>query len=75
MESESTFYQYSYAAWAEAFSIFAKYAPETLFEVVAAKDIVYAGSDADKMTPEDAARIAALGWTWDAQYNCFYRGT
>lgn len=75
MEDESTFYQYGYAAWAEAFTIFAKYEPETIFEVVAAKDIVYAGSDADKMTPEDVARLDALGWTWDAGYGCFYKGT
>jgi hypothetical protein len=59
----ATEYKRTYAAWAEVFSIFAKYAPDVWGDVAAHHDEIYAGPDAEEVSEEDRARLEELGWT------------
>lgn len=65
----------SYAAWSEAFAIFAKYEPDATFEVDAEHDIVYAGRADDKYSGDDKARLADLHWYYDDDVECYYHNT
>lgn len=69
-----TFYA-TYAAWAEAFSIFAKYEPDATFEVSAEHDVIYAGRAVGKYSEDDKARLADLHWYHDEDLECYYRFT
>lgn len=63
-------YRYSYAAWIEAFTIFAKYS-EGDDHIAAEHDIIYA---CDKeVSQEDKERLEVLGWYWDEELPCFYK--
>lgn len=46
---------------AEGLMILAKYDPES-HDIAAEHDIIYAGPDPKRVTPEDAARLKELGW-------------
>lgn len=65
-------YRYSYAAWAEAFTIFAQFSPDATFEVVAEHDIIYAGDKTDDMPESVIGRLLDLGWEYDDTLDCFY---
>jgi hypothetical protein len=66
-------FQYTYAAWSEAFTIFEKYAGE--FNVNAEHDVVYAGPNPDLVSEDDTQRLIALGWHIDSDLNSFYHYT
>lgn len=53
---------FTYEGWAEAFTIFAKCAPEVSHGVCAEHDEVLAGPDSEYVSNEDILRLAALGW-------------
>ena len=68
----------SFAAYAEAFQIMAKY--DQGGDVLHCEhDVLYAGSSddaggfADRVSWEDLARLAALGWHVNGEYNCMFR--
>ena len=62
-----------YKAWAEAFSIFAKY--DERGDVAAEHDEVFAGPDCNVMSDEDLVRLAALGWTPNTDVGGFSKFT
>jgi hypothetical protein len=62
MDRDHPDYKYSFAAWAEAFNIFAKYAPDQLHAVVAEHDQIWAGPDPRDVSAEDHLRLGDLGW-------------
>ncbi len=54
----------SFEGYAEAFLIFAKYAPKKNFSVVAEHDEIFAAHDiVGKVSKEDLKRLEELGWT------------
>lgn len=61
----------TYADWAEAFLLFAKYEAEG-WEVSAEHDVIYAGPDPAIVTDIDKKRLSELGWDTEEQYECFY---
>jgi hypothetical protein len=63
-----------YAAWAEAFAIFANYAGEG-GEVAAEHDVVYACPDVEEMTEADRKRLEELGWFISEEFECWTRFT
>jgi hypothetical protein len=66
MAANTVPYERTYAAWAEAFMIFARYQPPDRWcDVVAEHDALYAGPTPDEMTPEDRERLERLGWRTD----------
>ena len=67
-------YYATYAAWAEAFAIFAKYEPESMWEVSAEHDIVYAGRGVE-YSEEDRKRLDELHWYYDDDLECYYKNT
>jgi hypothetical protein len=68
-----TEYRYTYAAWVEAFQIFAKYNPDTFGTVVAEHDHLWAGHDLHNVSAEDTARLEELGWEWIDDIPAFQR--
>lgn len=56
-------YEHSAAAWAEAFTIFAKYTGDNWLDIAAEHDSIWAGPDAERVSDEDKKRLDALGWT------------
>ena len=60
--SEPVAYAHTYAAWAEAFTIFAMYVPSSLGDVATDHDIVFAGPAPETMRDKDRARLVELGW-------------
>lgn len=69
-------YKYTFAAWAEAFTIFAKYEAEGWAEVAAEHDILYAGpKNFSEVSDEDKARLKELGWHTDIDLKSFYHNT
>lgn len=71
MSDKKTFYA-SYAAWSEAFAIFAKYEPDARFEVAAEHDVIYAGREPEKYSDADKARLEELHWRYDDSLECYY---
>lgn len=67
-------FEYTYAAWAEAFTIFAKYSSE-FYQISAEHDIVYAGPDPAVVSEEDKTRLEALNWHIDEHLDSFYHHT
>jgi hypothetical protein len=66
--------KYGYKAWAEAFTIFAKYEPEETFCVSAEHDTIYAGRiHPDKMEESDANQLKFLKWAWSENLECWSR--
>lgn len=53
---------HNYSAWAEAFSIFAKYNPDGWGDVEAEHDVIFAGPHPDLVSAEDKVRLEELGW-------------
>lgn len=67
---------HNWAGWAEAFTIFAKYATGSKIDgVCATHDQVLAGPRPAVVTPEDRARLLALGWRVDRHLDSFARFT
>lgn len=66
-------YYQSYMAWAEVFSIFAKYEPEARSSVACYHDIIYAGHNSDIYSQEDKDRLQELHWTYDKTLECYKR--
>jgi hypothetical protein len=63
METED--YEYTFEAWAEAFTIFAKYNQGKHACVSAAHDELWAGpKDCAAVSDEDKARLKELGWDY-----------
>lgn len=62
----------TYADYAEAFTIMAKYATNDYASVAVEHDIIYAGHDVESVTREDLERLEELGWTIDDDLECFY---
>jgi len=62
----------TYAGWAEAFSIFARY-PDDEPGVAVERDKILAGPDPNIVSLPDLARLLALGWYSDDTLECFYR--
>lgn len=65
----------TYTAWAEAFTIFAKYEPDVFGQVSASHDIIYAGPKPYDISAEDKKRLEELGWHEDYTHECFYHFT
>lgn len=73
---DDALYAYSYKAWAEAFSIFAKYEREGRgYDISAEHDVIYAGPHIKEVSPEDKQRLEQLRWFIDEETDCFYRYT
>lgn len=70
----STPYEYTWAAWVEAFSILAKYEPDTHASVVTEHEEIWIGHDI-VVSDEDKARLEELGWSYDDDLQCFNQGT
>ncbi len=70
-----TKYKYTYAAWSEAFAIFAKYDPDGFGWVQGEHDIVYAGPDHKTVSAEDIARLEELDWYINHDGDGFYNHT
>lgn len=70
-------YRYTWAAWAEAFTIFAKYQPKERAgqHVAAEHDEIYAGPDPRVVAEDDLRRLDALGWRQMSDLECFARFT
>lgn len=68
---------HKYAGWAEAFTIFAKYADheEDVNHVAVEHDEIFAGPDIKQVPVEDRKRLEALGWTYDKSVDCWHRFT
>lgn len=65
----------SYAAWAEAFTIFERYLPNEKWAQVAGEhDVVYAGPNPETVSDEDRARLDQLGWI-PSEFDCFQKFT
>lgn len=65
-----------WTGYAEAFTIFAKYAhTEGADPVTAGHDEIYAGPSPDVVSPADRCRLSELGWRADARYNCWNKFT
>ncbi len=64
----------TWAEWAEAFAIFAKYAPacSKYNDVSAEHDEIWAGPDADEVSAEDVERLNELGW-YEHEFGSFHR--
>lgn len=62
----------SASAWAEAFTIFAKYTGD-FCPIAAEHDIIYAGPDIDKVSEADKNRLIELGWRIDEDTESFAR--
>lgn len=57
----------TYADWAEAFSIFAKYATDKNHNEIAAEhDVIYAGENTTLFSMKDFIRLQELGWNYNA---------
>ena len=54
----------TFKAWAESFTIMAKYSDEK-FPVSAEHDVISVMINHEAMSPEDAARLTELGWYID----------
>lgn len=67
----ATEYKRTYAAWAEAFTIFEKYEPGKYAEIASEHDVIYAGADPASMSAEDRARLDELGWSESDEYGCW----
>jgi hypothetical protein len=67
----TTEFQHTYAAWAEAFAIFAKYNSD-FHQISAEHDIVYAGPEPSKVSDEDKSRLEQLNWHIDEHLDSFY---
>lgn len=52
----------TFADYAEAMTIFAKYAPEGTWVLHPAHDEIHAACDFDAVSDEDKARLDELGW-------------
>lgn len=66
----------TYAGWIEAFQIFAKYSDyDAIIDIAAEHDVIYTGPHPDAVTAEDAAKLEALGWRMNEEYECFERYT
>ena len=63
-----------YVGWAEAFTIFAKYAEGDIDGVCAEHDEVYAGPSPSVVSDEDKRRLEALGWR-ENRNDCFSKFT
>lgn len=74
MSDESRREGRTWAGWAEAFRIFAKYSTGA-DDISASHDEVFAGPRPETVAGEDYARLLALGWTHDVKHACFRRGT
>ncbi len=61
-------------SWIEAFKIFALY-DSPANRVIGRHDCVYAGPDAREISPEDQARLTALGWHISPDTTSFVRYT
>lgn len=65
-------YKYSFAAMAEAFTIFAKYEPsDGLPHLAVEHDIIYSGPEPAVVSVEDIKRLEELDWDVDEQLECF----
>jgi hypothetical protein len=65
-----TKYEYTLAAWAEAFTLLAKN-DNGMFQVDAEHDIIYVTSEG--VTPVDKKRLKQLGWKWSKDLERFYK--
>lgn len=64
----------TFHGWAEAFQIFAKYAPTERAEVAVEHDLIWSGIDDDSLiSADDRAKLVELGWHYDDQYESWYR--
>lgn len=69
-------YYATYAGWAEAFAIFAKYEPLEEFGISAEHDEVYAGGQHyEDYSEEDKKRLEELHWTYDEHYESYHHFT
>lgn len=68
---------YTYAGWAEAFEIFARYSLSegADYGVSAEHDELLAGPSPVVVAPADVARLEALGWHPVKEHGCFRRCT
>lgn len=70
-EKRDTYYA-TYAGWAEAFLIFAKYEPDSAFEVQAEHDEIYAGGQHyENYSEEDKARLEELHWIYNEELESY----
>jgi len=67
-------YKYTLAAWAEAFTIMAKYTEE-LWNVQEDHEIIYAGPNPEVVSDEDKARLDELDWMICEEHECFSKFT
>lgn len=67
-----TDYKYTWAAYAEAFTIFAKYEPDVFGELSAEHDQIWAGPEpGSAISDDDKARLEALDWQLDEDIDRF----
>lgn len=62
----------TYADYAEAFTIMAKYCKDDLASVAVEHDIIYAGHNLEGISNEDLDRLEDLGWECDNDLECFF---
>ena len=64
-------YKKSWAEFAEAFTIFAKYG-DGLRSTQAGHDEIFSGPYLEIVSVEDRARLEELGWMANDEFNCFH---
>lgn len=62
----------TYADYAEAFTIMAKYGKDDHASIAVEHDIIYVGHDLENMSNEDIDRLEELGWEMDNDLECYY---
>lgn len=62
-------FRYTYAAWSEAFAIFAKYTE--VADLAAEHDVIYAGPRPSAVSVEDTERLEQLGWVVSDEFDTF----
>jgi hypothetical protein len=67
-------YANRYAEFAQAFGIFAQYAPGETWGVSAEHDVIYAGGHLS-IDQADQERLQALGWVFDHGLDCWRKFT
>lgn len=65
-------FEYTYASWIAAFTIFAKYGDGiSLGDICCEHDTIWCGPETDKISDEDKAELVKCGWEIDEDVNRF----